>query len=61
MDWFSITDIPDFLSKHLLDPLIHTHIWQVSLQVSCGNTYNIWIDTQQVTNHCFDYSEILVN
>ena len=30
------------LSKYLLDYLHHIHIWQVSPQLSCGNTCQIW-------------------
>ena len=30
------------LQKYLLDYLHHIHIWQVSPQLSCGNTCQIW-------------------
>ena len=30
------------LPKYLLDYLHHIHIWQVSPQLSCGNTCQIW-------------------
>ena len=30
------------LSKHWLSIEYHVHIWQVSLQLSCGDTHQIW-------------------
>ena len=37
---FSVSKM--LLSKYLLDYLHHIHIWQVSPQLSCGNTCQIW-------------------
>ena len=38
---FSVSKILD-PAKYLLDSLHHIHIWQVSPQLSCGDTYQIW-------------------
>ena len=37
--------IPNFsvLSKHTLDIEYHGNVWQVSLQLSCGDTCQIWM------------------
>ena len=48
LDWVQFSMFryfPDFseLSKHLLYAWYHIRIWQVSLQLSCGHTCQIWM------------------
>ena len=44
--------------KYLLYPLKYVHIWQVSLQLSCNSTFEIWT-WYLIGNKCYDYSEKL--
>ena len=53
---FPIGDI-SFFQKYLLDVLNHFHIWQVSPQLSCGDTCEIW-NWYVVHKHCFNNSEV---
>ena len=47
------------LPKYLLDYLHHMHIWQVSPQLSCGNTWQIWT-WYTISNMYFGDAEKLV-
>ena len=56
---------PEFsaLSKHTLDIAYHICIWQVSPQLSCGDTYQIWMGFKEFNRYfwkieSFSYGEI---
>ena len=44
------------LQKYWLDSWSHFHIWQVSPQLSCGDTCQIWMWCS-ICNQCFDNNE----
>ena len=44
------------LQKYLLNSLNHIHIWQVSPQLSCGDTCQVWM-LHLITNVSFDNVE----
>ena len=56
---FSVTANFD-LSNSSLDTLNHVHIWQVSLQLSYGDTCQIWTECS-IVSVCFDSAEIWGN
>ena len=53
----------DIVKKHTLAIKYHFHIWQVSVQLSCADTYQIWMWFNECNSNCckienFAYCEI---